>query len=909
MSINGVSNLWRRPVGVFLAALIALCAIPAFAIGDGTYVVSPQSEGLSWQTRISITDGSGNVIEALPAGGEATVQFGLSLIFAPGSEIDSLTSESAILNETFTFYVNSAPISAKSALKFINPTITSSNVPMFTESSLSPVTSGKAIDGSDDIFYRYQFEFNRSPEAIVEWNNFTGVSAMTNLSLDIRDDGENVPPSFIFIHVDNSSKADIELPYLPPGETTPPTNSALLTKEQVVSSAAAEAIFESIVSAVPVEKRSGYKPAGSDVITDANTYTVFKIVINEQGLAKLHTNSIDGDVSPAAFREIVPSGMAILTVEDSNANVYYGIKLIRTTGNPYKPFVDEDGKTGVYIDYDRALNTEIAFRGHDDNIRSMKAWTTAADGNNVDDSSRFGLTSSFIPPGADADHGGGELLINFGKAPAGQPAANYYDNAEYTLYVIMVPDEIPETPAELTNHVTLDYPEILDGQAADSSVYLTRNAGSAGVKKYVLGMNVPGSNKYISGDYVVTLPGILGEVYQPYRLLLPSAASTPFAPGTVTISDYGDERYIDLSEFQISDVDVRAYSSIVEAEISNINISGATPATTAMAVTEIVPGITKEKAGFAAGNVLEIPATRYYHTFDYAYKYVGVPYGVAIKNTAIRSVYTVTPLKFDLLKFDQADQSKTLTGWEFAAYYSKADDPTAADRSRPVLDIYGNPTAFTATSGSLFVVPEGYSPRSAGSWHVVFVETKQPIGYPASNIGLQVPAVITSTDTGTLSVAPLVGDSSVGADGAKASYVTFSAVTGEVIVTAYNKAGAKGPDRLPGKVPGKVPGSVTTPPAITPPGIVLPGFNPPGAKANGKTGDDFILPTYTASGGTGKDITGEDVPLAPFGGDGETVDGDSRVPGTGDDQTPGILFAVMIAAIIALLIVRRELKK
>ncbi|MDR0817435.1 MAG: LPXTG cell wall anchor domain-containing protein [Clostridiales Family XIII bacterium] len=954
-------KLWRRPVGVMLAVLLVFffVPIPAPAEGEvialaeprdgesgsgsvnssaGSQTTGLQADGLKWTADVSVTDNDGHNIEALPAGGDVRVHFSLGLDNSEASSGVLFTEGSPLLQETFTFYINSALIDVTSTVPaFSNPVIAPSAVPMFSDSSLAPASSGETLDGSDQTFYKYEIKFNTAPEAVSAWNNYAGLRAEAIIAMKIVDK-VTVPPGVKFIHVDyTSGQNDIDLTYIPPEQIPPPTNAALLIKEQVTEPQEAEQVFESVV---PTELRNvpgadfyGYSPAGSDVITSEKSYAVFRIRINEHGLAKLHTNSITGEISPAAFKEMIPEGMKIISKELS-PNTYYGVKLSRTYGNPNKTYTDASGRTLSYIDYadPRTKTVNVVFRGSkgtNDNIYGMEALKGNSLLGDADDASNFGLTSSFS---ADSLHGtAGEdvLNISFGKAPPEQPDINYFDNVEYTLYIIMIPTDIPAEPTELTNRVTLDYPEITDEQNASSTFYLSNSAGSAGIKKFALG-----TGGWLPDEYVVALPGTDGTIEQSYRIIVPSISNTSFAAESIRFSDYGDERYIDLTDFKTSDVAINAYNGIPgqTGEVGEL-----TTTTAVMEVKELVPvdvsSGTVTKTGFRAENTSEIPAGSLFHTLDYTYKYTGVPYGAAVRNTAFRSVYTVTPLRFDLDKFDIDDADKLLTGWAFGAFYAQAGDATLPDTARPVLDITGTAAAFTSASDTAYIIPEGYSPRASGEWHIVFVETKQPDGYPAANIGLQVPAVIRSTDEGTLSVAALEGDTGAGAGGAKASYVTFSGVMGVATVTAYNKSGGgddppdgsnppggdpPGGSNPPGGDPlggGDPPGGVSPPAVADPPADDLPGGglknpNEPGLTPSGGTGIE--LPTLTPSGETGEDIeelSDDDVPLTSPESDETGGDETSDLPKTGDDTMTGVLFALMIAAIIALLIVRRELQK
>jgi hypothetical protein len=816
----------------------------------------------------------------------------------PESSADpTFTAASALLNETFTVYINSRLLAQLDALpSFSNPKFSNEGVPIagspwiLDETSLvaNPQTPVTREGYGDQTFYKYELKFNKSEDAINSWNLNPQVTVNSRIQLRIvnsivTDEG------LTFIHVDSKTPVR-DTPYVTPGKYEPPTGSALLMKEQLDSSQA-KAKFIDIVPARfykdPGSLFHDLTPVTTDIVADEDYYTVFKILVNANGIEKMYAESESGQVTPGVLQEIVPYGLKILSVAEEG-KTYYGFELNRKYGDPPLPYTTVEGKNGFFIDDNKSDTNDIRFTGGQNNVYNMPVLRYHDDDNDFYSAPRYGITSSFDTT-ASTTSGGGILNLQFGKPSVGQRDTNYDKNVEYTLYVIMVPDiTITEEPVDSTNVVTMDYPERTTQEIADSTVTLTKGSGAAGLKKYVLG------EQGYTTDFVVTLPGISGVINQPYRLVLTSDGS--HATQDVNFSDRGDARYINLQnpEFKTSDVAINAYTGKPGPEGT---IGTATPRTTAMAVTTLNPTNSAIKTGFSATNTAEIPQGSIFHTFDFTFKYENVPYGVAVKNTAIRSVYTVTPLKFAIEKIDPTSPKVDLTGWAFTAYYAQANDSAVADLGRPVLDINGDAVNITDTSATAYILPEGYTPKIPGTWNIVFVETQQPTGYPeAGNKGLQVPAVITSDAAGTLTVAPLPGDSPIGAGGVNASNVTFSAVTGIATVIAYNKPGT--PDTPPDK-----PDTPTTPDT--------PGKPDAPVTPSGGTGND--VPTtpdtpnnpdvpVTPSGNTGDDSDSGDVPVTPSGNQGSS-------PATGDESVPGVMIALIALAIAGLLIVRRQLMK
>jgi hypothetical protein len=864
-----VTKSSRRPISVILTVLLVICAVPLFAVTDADGL--PSASGWDVTTVTSYTDQNGVTTTGITLNGKASV--GLTLKWPAGSTFPKgLTTESTALAETYTVYVNKALVGEDLSelsfanYQFPNQGTATPKVLALDPASLGPVgiVSGSAIgDGTlgDQVFYKFELKFNKSAAAVALWNTIGASARYIQTFLEFSLTNENIPPgNETFIRTETSSGYE-DIPYVEPDPDPVPTGSALLTKSQIKNVSNVQEKFREIV---PEDWRSAvgdpfynYKAVGSQIVSDNNkSYVVFQIKINEDGLKKLHHNTVTG-LSPSVFKEIVPDGLKLLTyVDPADGNTYYGFKLERKYGNPPTPYIDENGNASYYIDNNHAITDSVLFKGNG-NVYNMPARFNASATNLAE---KFGLTSSFTPS-TTSTSGGGILGINFGNAPAGSGSKYTHDNVEYTLYVVMEPSvPIPDAsddPIWAENLVSLDRPEV--GETTDSAIItLTKSAGIATFKKYIID-----EQGNLSDGWVTAHPDETGAVNQPYRTIATSNTRINIPVDDFKFTDRGDVRYYTSQ----SAVDIRAFLG----SPSPTGELGTEPTGVLMATTD-APN------GYTAANNKVIATSDMFHTFDYTFRYTGVPFGTAIINSVIESndVYTVIPLKFNLVKIDADAPAKALTGWEFTAYYAQANDSAVADLGRPLLDADTKaPVKLTDSKSFAFIVPEGYSPTEAGSWNIVFVETKQPTGYPeAGNKGLQVAAVVTSDETGTLTVAPLPGDSEVGAGGAIASNVSFIADTGIATVTAYNKPGT--PPDAPDK-PDK---------PVTP---------------SGGPGDDTPV---TPSGGPGDDYDGDDTPLNPSGGTGTATS-----PQTGDEAVPGIMIALIVLAIIGLLIVKRQLTK
>jgi hypothetical protein len=551
-----------------------------------------------------------------------------------------------------------------------------------------------------------------------------------------------------------------------------------LTKEQLLGAddtegngSAAQAtkaatVFNAVLASAPAEvkaKYASYSRAGS-VITSPFSYAVYKIDVNLDGLVDIHNNNSLA-VDPGTLREIVPEGMEILNFE-TGGHTHYGIQLFRAYdkypgGDPGKGYIDWSGISDSNKYYAETSGNavvwyELSPQGTDDNIYGARALALSSPIAALNNPYSYGITSSF----AEATSGNGGILeFEFGEAnQTGPPYA--YNNAAYRLYVVMVPKSIENTSKEFTNSVELTYAEAEPAWDFVTTLW-TNSAGAAALKKYVK----LGDGSFVTNAYNVAFPEN-GDLKQAYKLELPTSSTSVFGANTVKFQDEADGRY---------------FKEIVDNVVVTAT-AGASATTPLMTVKPLLTNGEAELTGFSAYNHAVIPSGNYVHSFDYTFRYENVPYGVAIKNTALRTVYTVVPLRLEFAKQDADDETAELTAWEFRAYYAALSGQ--ADTDKPVKDaLSGADIVFTPDRLSAYIIPDGYKPNAADGADIVLVETTPPTGYPLGYAGKEYQLRLNVNAVGSMSVTPVTVTTTSSNDYAAA----FDESTGIASVTVYNK--------------------------------------------------------------------------------------------------------------------------
>lgn len=484
-----------------------------------------------------------------------------------------------------------------------------------------------------------------------------------------------------------------------PLEITRPDDAVrreILTKNRLSEAAAADAFKVMVPESVRNGELAGYRPIGdNDVISDPKTYIVYEIYINRDGFEYL-SNNRDPSIPASHFVEQIPDELELLTYKVSgNDREYLAFRMDRYYGTP--KFDVEGGSVISYANGSMYKSQGVFFATPYDKLNSYQGsyGTRGRD---------FGIDAVYSP------NNGKNATLAFTFGPTALKNSyiyNYYDDVAYRLQVVMLVRPTSVQERSIVNTVKLSYPAITGYTNTQYDVQWNASAGGSAINKFVWDEK---TQSYVTNQYTVVAPDkddAERALEIPYRLELPS--NTLIEKNKVSFSDVHDTRYYDsiVGDIDIAvNADTGTHSPYMDTRLT--------------------------ATGFESWNKENLPNQKITHIYEYTARYENVPYGTAVRNTAAKTVFAVVPLELSLTKKD-ADNDRELTGYEIHAYYETAPGSGLPDEENPVTDaITGAEVIFKKKSDAFLVVPDGYNPRTAGSWNVVLVEKKAPDGYPNS---------------------------------------------------------------------------------------------------------------------------------------------------------------------------------
>lgn len=522
-----------------------------------------------------------------------------------------------------------------------------------------------------------------------------------------------------------------------------------------------------------------YEPISDQgYITKPNTYVVYDILVNEDGLRAIDKMEVE---------DILPPGLKVYSY---NANVssttftFYGFSIRKTVGNPYhmidgvKTIVEPDITTKLAGIFGNGWRSPAGFSGGHANGNPGYGMTVTI-GNVVENGVTY-LNRKF------------HLTLDPSAITHKNDDSFYTEkNAEYQIRILAVADQAHITAMpqgkEYFNTATVTIEGESTPATENSYVRWDFNGTATYASKYVMKDGAP----YRNPDYNVVVPtGSDMEAAIDYRVrvrAVMSADNSEHKAGVLNTTDTFDTGIVK----RVSTPVVTGYADGGGGAVWNRDGSLVNPE-------EMAGGVRKVSATINGGNQsLEIKNDEAInrhelYNVDFTVSYHHLKYGAPVTNEAGTKVFTAVPLKLSLRKVDAVTKAAIADGYTFEAfYYDAAEDALGAK----LLDYQRGSNVLDSDHPDLLILPEGYTlyGSRAGEWKIALVETQAPSGYRGKdNQGVTFLVTVRSDSQGVLTIA----DISRKADSGVGTVESWSAdsQTGAVTFTAGNQPDDKLPE-------------------------------------------------------------------------------------------------------------------